>query len=396
MRPKEPPAGVESVIFGAGNIGRGFLGPLCQQGGLNICFVDVVRDVVDLLNQRGRYPLEIVDNDRTTRSEISSVTALDGRDTNAVADRVARAELVWTAVGARALPAIANPLAEGIRRRAQSSKRPLNIIICENLHQADTILHDLLAELLIGPDREFLDQQVGLIMSVVARMVPVMTEEVLREDRLKIRVEPYALLPVDAEAIRGNLLPIPALIPCCPFEAFVQRKLYVHNGLHAIAAYLGYQAGHEFSYQAVEDPVIRPKLLYAGRQIAHALHCEHEFDMVHLSEHVAELLRRFGNRALGDQVIRLARDPIRKLGPQDRLIGAARLILRHGGDASVHAEAIKAALQFDLPDDPSSVKLQAMLKTRSLLDVLSEISALPPDDPLAELLQDAGLKTSGN
>ncbi|HPP75292.1 MAG TPA: mannitol-1-phosphate 5-dehydrogenase, partial [Armatimonadota bacterium] len=49
----------KAVQFGAGNIGRGFIGQLFHESGYEVVFVDVVPDVVRLLNEQRCYTLRI-------------------------------------------------------------------------------------------------------------------------------------------------------------------------------------------------------------------------------------------------------------------------------------------------------------------------------------------------
>jgi mannitol-1-phosphate 5-dehydrogenase len=98
--------------------------------------------------------------------------------------------------------------------------------------------------------------------------------------------------------------------------------------------------------------------------------------------HEEDLLARYRNRALGDQVRRVGADPLRKLGPEDRLIGSARLCLEEGVEPVHVLQGIRAALAYDPPDDPSAARLQEMLRARGLAHVLGEVCGLRPQEPL--------------
>jgi mannitol-1-phosphate 5-dehydrogenase len=374
------------VQFGAGNIGRGFLAQLCTQSGYEIVFVDVVDEVVEMLDEKGQYTLKLI-GERDEDLTIRPVRAVSGRDVEAVAKEITDAEIISTAVGNAALPAVAKTISAGLERRWQEGNdNPINIIICENLHDAPKLLHGWLQDALSEKVKPLLKERVGLVMTVIARMVPVVTEEMKHEDPLIVFAEPYPLLPVDGEGFVGDPPKIRHMIPCSNFSAFVDRKLYVHNGLHAMASYWGYLEGLEYTWQAVESSGIRERLERAGAEISAALQAEHGFDPVHLAEHVNDLLRRFANRRLGDTIARVGKDPIRKLGYDDRLVGGARLILKHGGDISLHVDAIRDAFRFIPPGDPSAEKLQKMLKEHGVEYVLQNICGLPPDHPISKMI----------
>ncbi len=241
----------EAVIFGAGNIGRGFLGQLLSESGYLVTFVDVDRRLLETLNARGRYTIRLVTNDRAEEVEVGPVRALFAEDTPAVAAALSRAEIGATAVGAGALKHIAPVVAQGIAQRAERGvTAPLNLIICENLHGAAAHFRAMVQAAL--PHAE-LTQNVGFVDTVIARMVPPLTPELRAQDPSLILVEPYKELPVDRDGFVGAPPAIVGMVPFAPFGFFTDRKLYIHNAGHAVLGYLGYLAGYEYGYQALAD-----------------------------------------------------------------------------------------------------------------------------------------------
>ena len=131
----------QAIIFGAGNIGRGFMGQLFSESGYEVTFVDVDRPLLETLNERGRYTIRLVTNEQTEEVAVGPVRALHSGDLDAVAEAVSRAEIGATAVGAGILKHIAPAVAAGIARRAQLGvEAPFNLILCENLHGAAALL----------------------------------------------------------------------------------------------------------------------------------------------------------------------------------------------------------------------------------------------------------------
>lgn len=384
----------KAVIFGAGNIGRGFLGQLlteasAEASGYEVVFVEINRRLVDRLNQQGSYTLRIVDNEFRQDLTIAPVRAVDGRNGEAVAREIVGADLLATAVGVRALPQVAPVIALGIARRAEAGVgTPLNIIICENLKNASQALRAMVQEHLPGEVHGYLERKVGFVEAVIARMVPLLPDEVREKDPTFIVVEPYKVLPVDRRGFKGAIPDIVGLEPREDFAAYVDRKLYLHNAGHAMLGYLGYQRGLEYGYEALDDPLIRPLLDQALDEAAQALVAEHGFDPDALRSHVADLLARFGNRPLGDTIFRLARDPIRKLGPTDRLVGGARLALEHGIEPHALSWGIAAGLAYDDPRDPEAVQLQEMLQERGVDIVLAQVCGLDPAGHLAGMVRE--------
>lgn len=365
-----------AVQFGAGAIGRGFIAQLFHESGYHIVFVDVLPRVLEALREHRRYTIHIVgEGARDVR--IDDISAVDGRDRGAVAEAIADCEIACTAVGANALPAIAGNLAAGLERRYARGGKCLNVLVCENLHDAASTLRSLVAQHLPASLRDEILGTVGFVQAVVSRMVPVQ-QPGEGEDPLAIRVEGYKRLPVDAAAIAGTLPEISGVEPVTNFEGYVEQKLYTHNCAHAALGYLGYQYGLVYGYEALEHASIRPVLDQVLRETSSALVRKHGFTPEEQWEHVKDLLKRFANRALGDTCLRLARDPIRKLAPDDRLVGALRLCESQGVEVRALPIVIGAALHFDAPEDPSAQELQRRIQSdgvEAVLQSLCRISA---------------------
>jgi mannitol-1-phosphate 5-dehydrogenase len=379
----------KAIIFGGGNIGRGFIGQLFSESGYAVTFVDVDQELVDALNQRGAYQLQTVFNEDVKDYRIGPVAAIHGRDTAAVAAAVAEASLGATAVGAGALKYIAPSIARGLELRAAAAAPPLNLIICENLKGAAAVFRDLIAAAIAPSCKDYLAEQVGLVDTVIGRMVPMPTPEMRARDVSFIRVEPYKELPVDRRGFRGEIPVVSAMSPEENFALFTARKLYIHNCGHALLAYAGYRRGYEYGYEALEDPEVR-RLLDGGLAesvagIVQRYTCRREW----LDDHVRDLLRRFANRLLADTIFRLGRDPVRKLQPTDRLVGAANLALATGQVPRHLAWGIAAALCFDPADDPVALEVQALLRDKGFAAALQQLTGIDAAAPLGQAVSAA-------
>ncbi len=374
-----------AVQFGAGAIGRGFAAQLFHESGYEVVFVDVNVPVVEALNARREYEISIVGENAET-VPITDVRAILGTNVEAVAEAIAGAEIACTAVGANALPYIAPAIAEGLRRRTE----PLNVILCENLHDAADVMRKAVAAQLPEAERETVLARTGFVQAVVARMVPVPTEADKAADILAVRVEAYKLLPIDAKAIVGEWSPIANIEPVDNFEAWVERKLYIHNCLHAVLGYSGASGRHEYGWQALANPSIYQYLFQMGFEIAQALVAKHGMDWQEQHEHVADLLHRFQNRELGDTCRRLRRDPLRKLAPDDRFIGAARLCEQYNHEIQAHLTIMIAyALLHTDADDSSSEELRRMREEHGIDYVLSEVCGVEPTEPLGVAIKNS-------
>jgi mannitol-1-phosphate 5-dehydrogenase len=341
------------VHFGAGNIGRSLVGTLFTQGGYDVLFVDADARVVQALRERRGYRVLVRDTlppGTPDTVEVAHVDGLAAQDAEGVADAVARADLLGTSVGAAVLPAVLKGMARGLARRS----RPVSILFCENLHGVAALARATLAREL-GPDFP-LDERVGLVATSIGKMVPIMLAEVRDRDPLEVWGEAYNQIVADGQAFVGPRPDVPGLVFRANFQAYVERKLYVHNLGHAVCACEGFLRGHGLICDAMADPTVARATRGTMEAAAAALRKRYpdEFDAQGMADHVADLLRRFANRALGDTVFRVGRDLARKLGPDDRFAGALRLVAETGGDTSHLCDALAAALCFAAPDERGS------------------------------------------
>jgi len=378
---------VKFVQFGAGNIGRSFLGQLFSRAGWEVVFVDVNPAVVSLLNERGEYTVVIkragaADERRT----VGPVRAVDGRNAEAVAAEVADADLVATSVGKAAFPKVLPVIARGLAsREARSPGRPLDLVIAENARGADEFFAETLRREL-GPDYPFAER-VGLVETSIGKMVPIMRAEDLAADPLQVFAEEYEELILDGRGFRGPVPAVAGLRPVDDIRAYVDRKLFVHNLGHAATAYLGYAADQSVVLvpDALSLPGVEEAVRAAMGEAADALAAAYPgaYTRAELQAHIEDLLFRFRNRALGDTVHRVGRDLYRKLDREDRIVGAMLLCARSGLPFSAIAAVYQAALGFAAPDEsgalfPDDARFRAEALPAGTVGVLKSVSRLDP------------------
>ncbi len=361
-------------MYGAGNIGRGFIGQQFYEAGYHVIFIDVNPAIIDALNNSNRYPVKIVSEKTILDMWVENISAIDGRNVNQVADAIADADIMATAVGVNVLPYIMKPIAEGLKHRwVQKNNEPLNILLCENLIDSDQYFREHLSSLLNKEEISLLDTHVGFVRASIGRMVPIMTKERQGDNILSIWVEPYCKLPVDKDAIKGSIPVMKNLIPYSPFDFYIQKKLYIHNMGHALTAYLGQLYGFEYIWQAIGDPFIKIIVLRAMQESSIALSKQYHIDIVELLNHVDDLLYRFANPYLGDTIARVGKDPIRKLSSNDRLVGAATSCYNQGFNPFYISFGMSAALLFKDAEDENFIKIQENIKFKSLEAVIEDV-----------------------
>lgn len=357
------------VIFGAGKIGRSFIGQLFSRGGYEVVFVDVYKPVIEELNKRRNYPV-IIKSEKEEVLTITNVRGVLADDMEAVADEVASTGIVAVSVGLHGLISIFPALAKGlIKRFEMNGQSPLDIIIAENMRDADTFFRTELKKHL-PPGYPF-ERLVGLVETSIGKMVPIMLRKDLEEDILQVFAEPYNTLILDKKAFKNPIPQISGLAPKENMKAWVDRKLFIHNLGHATAAYMGYlyDQGFVYIYEALAVPAVHDAVRNTMLQSAELLLKKYpgEFSPEDLTGHIDDLLSRFQNKALGDTLFRVGCDLGRKLGPEDRLAGA-----------------IKNALLFDLPYDKILLALVCGFHFRAT-DEYGNI--LPQDAEFAKLCE---------
>ena len=360
------------VMYGAGNIGRGFIGQLFSLSGYSVGFVDINQEVIARLNADKCYPVDIVSNEGNEEMIVENAYGIDGTDIELVSNEIASADIMATAIGVNVLKFIAKPIALGLKKRFEKNAKPFNIIICENLIGADSFLKGLIKDQ-IPEYADRIDKEIGFVEASIGRMVPVVPEEKKQGNPLRVYVEPYNILPVDKDAFKGEIPEVKNLYPFAPFNLFIQRKLFMHNMSHATCAYLGALRGYKYIYEAIADFDIKFVASKALMQSATAVAKENNVEMDFLLSHAENLLFRFKNKELGDTVERVGRDTIRKLSSNDRLFGAINLAEKHDLPCEYLCLGVAAGLCFNPESDASSIEVSNYAKENGVKETLKKL-----------------------
>lgn len=334
------------VIFGAGAIGRGFVGEILLDAGWGVTFIDADPDLVAALSA-GSYPHDTVSSHGVSRKILTGCTALPAHNADAIRTAVAGAQVIFTSVGASNLPRIAPALSAGLAARHAANGGPVDVFIAENLHDGAAAMHSLVSEELRAirvPDVAAVMDDVGFVETSIGRMIPVPTAAQKLEHPALVAVEPFRQLPFDLAACRAPAPDVPDLVgdDQMPFSFYGDRKLYIHNHGHCLSAYLGALAGYQEIAPAITDERVVTQVRAGMYATAEALARKYQQPLTHLVGHADDLLERFGNASLHDTVERVGRDPARKLQPGDRFFGTLSLT-SEWGDPSVVIPGIALA-----------------------------------------------------
>lgn len=375
---------MKMVLFGAGKIGRSFIGQLFSRGGYEVVFVDIYQPVIDALNRRRSYKVII----RAEQEEVLMVGNVRGvlaSDEEAVVKEIVTADLLAISVGqqgfSRAIPLIAQGLC---LRWAQPTPPPLDLIIAENLRNAAEYFKKEITDIL--PHNYPFDRLVGLVETSIGKMVPIMTRKDQEADILQVFAEPYNSLILDKKGFKNPVPAVEGLAPKENIKAWVDRKLFIHNLGHATAAYLGYQYNPEFTWlwEVLEVDSLREKIKATMMQSARLLLMTYPDDFTgeDLERHIDDLLHRFANKCLGDTIYRVGCDLNRKLSANDRLAGAIQLALEWKKPYNLIWDAFVAGCSFRATDEAGQrlegdVDFCRQFEEKGLPGVLKEIACLP-------------------
>lgn len=383
---------MKALHFGAGNIGRGFIGLLLHQSGYDVVFADVVSDVVDVINQQRSYRVIVV-GDHEQEVMVDNVRAVT-LNTPTCSEQVIDATLITTAVGIRNLPAVAEIIAAGLTQRSkQHLKEYVNVLACENAINATDTLKTQVYEHLDAEVKAYVDAHVGFANVAVDRIAPnfrrtgakpldVVVEEFFEWDIEKVGL--VGLVKVDGATFVDELGP------------YLERKLFLLNGTHAAVAYLGYLKHAKTIYEAMQDSwVLHIAKGIQSEAMQGLIHAYPQLTKASLEGYSNTIIKRFFNVYLEDDVIRVGRDPMRKLSPNERLVSPLKRFLSAGGDPQFIPIGMAAGYRFSAPGDERAVALQNLIAQNGIEAAVREVSGELGDPIVANIVKEYAMLSKG-
>ena len=369
-----------AIQFGAGNIGRGFIGMLLARAGYKVVFADVNAELIDRLHQDKHYTVHIMDVEK----EDVPIDHVDGvlSTGEEIIDEIEKASLITTAVGLTILPRIAPTFAQGIiRRKEEGCKEYLNIIACENAIRGTSQLKEHVYQSLNEEEKAYADEFVGFADCAVDRIVPPGKNEIPTD----VVVEQYHEWDVEKGQIKGELPEIAGMTLVDNLDAYIERKLFTLNTGHCITAYVGRRKGYSTIEEAIGDKEIYELVFKAMTQSGAGLVKKHGLDEKAHAAYIQKIIARFKNPYLKDDVTRVGREPLRKLSASDRLVKPTMTAYGFGLPVDALIEGIGAALRYDNPDDPQAVELQNKIAAKGPMEAFQEISGVTDEAMLSKI-----------
>ncbi|KZK06993.1 Mannitol-1-phosphate 5-dehydrogenase [Lactococcus cremoris] len=365
----------KAVHFGAGNIGRGFIGEILSKNGFEIYFVDTNKAIIDELNTRHSYEIGIASSS-PEKISVSGVFGINnGENPKDVIEAIAQADIVTTAIGPNILPYIAELVAKGIQKRKEENKQvQIDIIACENMIGGSEFLEKKVAEYLSDSDKVYLANYVGFPNAAVDRIVPGQKHE----DLLYVEVEPFCEWVIDESQIKNKSFKLEGVHYASNLEPFIERKLFSVNSGHATVAYSSAYKGYKTILEGLQHKEILSALKGVQKETRALLLAKwpQYFTEEDLISYHQMIISRFANPKIIDEVTRVARTPIRKLGYDERFIRPIRELNERGLSYQNHLDIVGKIFAYQDENDSQSVQLQEKLSTMDLQRLIEEVTGL--------------------
>ncbi|HDR1907164.1 TPA: mannitol-1-phosphate 5-dehydrogenase [Pasteurella multocida] len=376
---------MKALHFGAGNIGRGFIGKLLADSGIQVIFADVNDHVIEQLKTQQTYPVKIVGDRLNVIETVSNVTGVNSKNETDIIACFTEVDLVTTAVGPNVLKIISSTIAKGLSARFRAGNtRPLNIIACENMVRGTSFLKDNVFSYLTPEEQQQAETQIGFVDSAVDRIVPPVQFD--PTNPLLVTVEEFSEWIVDKAQFKGTIPAITGMEQTDNLMAFVERKLFTLNTGHATTAYLGKLKGHQFVKDSIDDPDIREAVKATMQESGAVLIKRYGFDPHAHAAYIEKILTRFANPYLQDDVDRVGREPLRKLSYNDRLIKPLRGTLEYGLPNQHLIQTIASALAYRNENDPQAVELAQLLQQDALESAVKKITEMTESNIVQQIV----------
>lgn len=373
----------KAVHFGAGNIGRGFIGEILFENGFEIAFVDVNEKIIDALNERGSYEIEIAE-DGQRHIAVSGVRGINnGKNPEEVVAAIAEADIITTAIGPNILPFIAGLIAQGIEaRKAAGNTQTIDVLACENMIGGSAFLYEEVKKHLSEDGLAYAEEFVGFPNAAVDRIVPAQSHE----DPLFVVVEPFNEWVVETSRMKNPALKLDKVHYETNLEPFIERKLFSVNSGHATSAYTGAYYGATTILEALQNVTVKNNVEAVLAEIRSLLVAKWNFEEKALEDYHKVIISRFENPFIVDEVTRVARTPIRKLGFDERFIRPIRELKERGLSYTYLLQTVGYVFAYRDETDEQSVQLQALLAEKPLEEVVKEVTGLTDQELIDEIV----------
>lgn len=373
---------MKAIHFGAGNIGRGFIGEILYHNQFSITFVDVNQTIINELKTRGSYEIGLADESQE-RIKIDRVTGLNNQEEpQAVIEQIVEADLVTTAIGPNILPFIAELVADGINEREKRGiVRPLDVIACENMISGSSFFKSEIEKYVINKD--YLEQFIGFPDAAVDRIVP----EQHHENPLFVEVEPFSEWVINKEQVKNKAIELEGVLYVENLQPYIERKLFSVNTGHATVAYTGALLGYQTIDEAMKDALVLAQLKSVLSETGELLIRKWGFNREEHNLYIEKIITRFKNPYISDGISRVARTPIRKLGYDERFIRPIREANELGIEVNHLIAMVGMIFNYYDEQDTESHKLADKLAKENVNQVIKEVTGIKDNVLIEKIIE---------
>ncbi|PYZ93883.1 mannitol-1-phosphate 5-dehydrogenase [Salipaludibacillus keqinensis] len=364
---------MHALHFGAGNIGKGFIGYLLNKTGYELCFVDVNQEAIDKFNSNNRYLVETLD-DAHTVEVVSPVSALNvSTQEEDVIRKIESANLITTSIGVSNLSRIAGVISKGLLERIKWNEHKLDIIANENAINASSTLKAEIEKQVSPEDMEKILTFVSFPNSSIDRLA--LSKET-EKDEIAL-VEPfYEWLINQKEMINEELPSITGATYVEELKPFIERKLYMVNMGHATTAYIAYLFNKPTIQSALDNHEIEQFVRETMKESAQYFIQKFNVKQEEMDNYIEKIIIRFKNKNISDNIYRVGRSPLRKLGHNERLVKPTTELFELNLPIKHLTAAVAAGFLFDNPDDDESVALQNLIQEHGLEEAIKHVTKI--------------------
>ena len=370
----------------------GFVAEFLHKSGYEVVFVDVMDSIIEQLQKTKSYTVTEIGSTGENKSTIDNYRAINSKhEESKVVDEIATADIVTCAVGPNILKFIAPVIAKGLNSRKKDSF--LSVIACENMIGGTDKLRGFVEEKLDDSTKQNIQSKARFANSAIDRIVPAQPENA----GLDVVIERFYEWCVESEPFQPEGAPkIHGVHYVKDLQPFIERKLFTVNTSHATAAYYGHNRGKKYVHEVLEDKELRDIVEETLQETSRLIMDKHHISDEDQTEYREKIVRRISNKVLKDQVERVGRAPLRKLGRRERFIGPASELAERGEKFDCLLGGIEMTLRFqNVEGDDESVELAKILKEKNASDATEHITGLEKDHPLFKHVEAIVKKVQG-
>lgn len=361
----------KAVLIGAGQYGRGVIAMCLSKSGYDVLLADIDESVIEDINRRHEYSVKRIFGKESCVT-VKNVSAISSKDARLI-EECASCDIICTCTGIGAFPAVSDIIAKSISERCISgSEKTINVLACENALGGSTILKNYVAGKLNEQETAYMNTYIGFPDCAIDGIIPPDTSTAPAD----VTAEEYFEWDSLKSGFKGNLPEIGGLHIVDDLSKYLERKIFTLNGPNAVTGCYGYRKGYRTVQEALADPEIYDLVWKMMEQAGRMLSKRHGFSDEEMLRYRSFIMERFLNPAIIDTCERVAREPVRKLSPNDRIVAAMNYAHEYGTDASAYYRGIAYVMAYDNPNDAQSMQIQDMIKADGFLNALEKLTGI--------------------